>query len=62
MPAGVRVAEPTRAVLVESCRLPAGFAGDPADGIIIATARSLGAVVVTKDERIRDCDQVRTVW
>ena len=60
--AGVHVAEPTRAVLVESCRLPGGFSGDPADSIIVATARSLGAVLVTKDQRIRQYDQVRTVW
>ena len=61
-PAGLHVAELTRAVLVESCRLPGGFAGDPADTIIVATARSLGAVLVTKDERIRNYDQVRTLW
>ena len=59
---GLHVAEPTRAVLVESCRLPGGFSGDPADAIIVATARSLGAVLVTKDQRIRDYDHVRTVW
>ena len=61
-PAGLQVAELTRAVLVESCRLPGGFAGDPADAIIVATARSLGAVLITKDERIRNYDQVRTLW
>ena len=61
-PAGLHVAELTRAVLVESCRLPGGVAGDPADAIIVATARSLGAVLVTKDQRIRDYDQVRTLW
>ena len=60
--AGVQVAEPTRAVLVESCRLPGGFSGDPADAIIVATARSLGALLVTRDRRIRDYEQVRTVW
>ena len=60
--AGAHIADATRAVLVESCRLPGGFSGDPADGIIVATARSLGAVLVTKDQRIRDYDQVRTVW
>ena len=60
--AGLHIAEPTRAVLVESCRLPGGFSGDPADGIIVATARSLGATLVTKDQRIRDYDHVRTVW
>ena len=61
-PVGLHVAELTRAVLVESCRLPGGFAGDPADAIIVATARSLGAVLVTKDQRIRDYGQVRTIW
>ena len=61
-PVGLHVAELTRTVLVESCRLPGGFAGDPADGIIVATARSLGAALVTKDQRIRDYEHVRTVW
>lgn len=61
-PAGLHIADLTRAILVESCRLPGGFTGDPADGIIVATARSLGAALVTKDRRIRDYDQVRTVW
>ena len=60
--AGLHIVDPTRAVLVESCRLPGGFAGDPADGIIVATARSLGAALVTKDQRIRDYEHVRTVW
>ena len=59
---GLHVAEPTRAVLVESCRLPGGFSGDPADAIIVATTRSLGAVLVTRDKRIRDYEHVRTVW
>ena len=60
--AGARIAELTRAVLVESCRLPGGFSGDPTDGIIVATARSLGAELVTKDQRIRRYEHVRTVW
>ena len=59
---GLHISEPTRAVLVESCRLPGGFAGDPADAIIVATARSLGAVLVTKDRRIRGYHHVRAVW
>lgn len=59
---GLHVADLTRAVLVESCRLPGDFAGDPADGIIVATARSLGAALVTKDQRIRGYEHVRTIW
>ena len=61
-PAGLRVAEPTRSVLVESCRLPDGLDGDPADQMIVATARAYGAVLVTKDRRLRKYQHVRTVW
>jgi PIN domain nuclease of toxin-antitoxin system len=36
--------------------------GDPADRIIAATARSLGARLVTADERLRGLPDVVTVW
>ncbi len=49
----LQVFETGRAVLVESCRLPGTFHGDPADQIIVATARRHGAVLVTADTRIR---------
>lgn len=35
---------------------------DPADRIIVATARSLGASLVTKDRRLHTFDGVHTVW
>lgn len=38
------------------------FHGDPADRLIIATALTHGAVLVTKDERIREFGAVRTAW
>ncbi len=59
---GLHLAELTRPVLVESCRLPSGFHGDPADQLIVATARHQGAVVVTQDRAIRDYAHVPTVW
>ena len=59
---GLRLAELTRPVLVESCRLPEGFHGDPADQIIVATARHLGTTLVTKDRTIQDYAHVRSVW
>ena len=59
---GLRLAELTRPVLVESCRLPEGFHGDPADQIIVATARHLGTTLVTKDRTIRDYEHVQSVW
>jgi PIN domain nuclease of toxin-antitoxin system len=39
-------------VAVESTRLPGSFHNDPADRIIVATARVLNATLVTKDEQI----------
>ncbi len=58
----LHVAELTRPILVESCRLPQPFHGDPADQIIVATARDRHAVVITKDERIRAYGHVRSAW
>ena len=39
-----------------------GFDGDPTDRIIYATARSEGAQLVTRDERMRRFDPTLTVW
>jgi PIN domain nuclease of toxin-antitoxin system len=59
---GLQLAELTRAVIVDSCRLPQPSHGDPADQIIVATARSLEAPVVTRDERLREYKHVRSLW
>lgn len=59
---GLQVAEMTRAILVDSCRLPLPFHGDPADQIIVATARSQSAMLVTRDARVQDYAHVRTTW
>ncbi|MGI9082374.1 MAG: PIN domain-containing protein [Thermoleophilaceae bacterium] len=42
--------------------LPEGFPGDPADRIIYATALSVGARLVTRDDAIRAFDARATVW
>ena len=39
-------------IAIESCHLPAGFRSDPADNFIIATARVIGATLLTRDRRI----------
>ncbi|MBV2168842.1 MAG: type II toxin-antitoxin system VapC family toxin [Bdellovibrio sp.] len=39
-------------VAVESSRLPGGFHGDPADRIIVATARKENLILMTQDELI----------
>jgi PIN domain nuclease of toxin-antitoxin system len=51
----------TPAVAVASAQL-GRFHGDPADRLIVATALTHGAALVTKDERIRKIDLVKTVW
>jgi PIN domain nuclease of toxin-antitoxin system len=59
---GLGVWELTRPVVVHSCNLPQRFHGDPADQILVATARHQGAVVVTKDQRIRRYAHVQSIW
>jgi len=59
---GLHLIELSRPILVESCRLPSPFHGDPADQIIVATARDRDAAIVTRDQRIREYAHVRTVW
>jgi PIN domain nuclease of toxin-antitoxin system len=60
--AGLHLAELTQPILVESCRLPPPFHGDPADQIIVATARDRDAAIVTKDEQIHQYAHVRSTW
>jgi PIN domain nuclease of toxin-antitoxin system len=59
---GLNLAELTRPILVESCKLPPAFHGDPADQLLVATARDCDAVIITKDARIRAYAHVRSVW
>ena len=42
----------TPSICVRSSRLPGVFHGDPADRLIVATARELGAVLLTRDDPI----------
>jgi PIN domain nuclease of toxin-antitoxin system len=49
-------------ICVESTELPGAFHGDPADQLIVATARLLGAPVVTADQKIRTYPHVPTIW
>lgn len=49
---GVRLAELSPEVALDSSSLPGTIHGDPADRILIATARHLGATMVTRDRHI----------
>jgi PIN domain nuclease of toxin-antitoxin system len=49
-------------IATRSVELPGDFHQDPADRMIVATARKLAAPLVTKDERIRIYAHVKTIW
>lgn len=50
------------AIALRAASLPGSFHNDPADRIIIATALSMGAAVVTRDERILKYRHVKAIW
>ena len=49
---GLTLAPLTVEIAIESTRLPGAFHGDPADRIIVATARRLDARLLTRDRGI----------
>jgi PIN domain nuclease of toxin-antitoxin system len=52
----------TNSIAVKSVNLPLPLHPDPADRIIIATALSVGASLVTKDEKLLGYSPVKTIW
>ena len=46
----------------KSTILPGEFHKDPADRMIVATARKLAVPLVTADEKIRKYEHVKTIW
>ena len=49
------------AVAAEVASLPDSFHRDPADRILVATARVLGATLLTRDRRIAEAEMVDTL-
>lgn len=49
---GIKEAQLTPAIGIDASHLPGALHGDPADRLIVATARHLGMPVVTRDRRI----------
>jgi PIN domain nuclease of toxin-antitoxin system len=49
------------AVAAETASLPASFHGDPADRMIVASARIVGATLLTQDRRILESGLVATL-
>jgi PIN domain nuclease of toxin-antitoxin system len=52
----------TNSIAVKSVNLPLPLHPDPADRIIIATALSVGAPLVTKDRKLLDYAPIKTIW
>jgi PIN domain nuclease of toxin-antitoxin system len=58
---GVRLLELTPEVAIESCRLPGTFHRDPADQMIVATARIHACSLVTSDSKMLSYPFVPTI-
>ena len=58
----VRFIPITPDIAVASTQLPGDFHKDPADRMIVATARNLGCPVVSADKQIINYDHVETIW
>lgn len=52
----------TPTIAYRSTSLPQPFNGDPADQIIVATAREENATILTKDKIIQKYEHVRSIW
>ena len=59
---GVRLIELSPEIVVASTRLPGSFHRDPADQIIVATARVNGCPLVTSDQKLISYEHVETVF
>jgi len=57
---GLTLVDLTPSIAIESARLPGEFHRDPADQIIVASARVLDCGLLTADQRIRDYPHVDT--
>jgi PIN domain nuclease of toxin-antitoxin system len=58
---GVQLIELTPRIAIESTKLPGSFHRDPADQIIVATARVYDIPLLTADRRILQYPHVRTL-
>ena len=49
-------------IAIESTMLPGDFHSDPADQLIVASARMRNATLLTADQQIQAYPHVRTIW
>jgi len=59
---GVTVRSITPEIAALAAQFPQDYPADPSDRLIGATARAEGMTLVTRDERIRKCPLIRTLW
>ena len=59
---GVTVRPITPEIAALATQFPADYSRDPADRLIGATARAEGLTLVTRDEKMRSCPLLKTVW
>jgi PIN domain nuclease of toxin-antitoxin system len=59
---GVTFHTVSNSIALQSVNLPGAFHADPADRILVATARQLGAALVTGDAKIHRYPHVKTLW
>ncbi len=59
---GLRLVPLSPVIACRSTTLPQHFNGDPADQIIVATAREENATILTRDQAIRNYPHVRSIW
>jgi PIN domain nuclease of toxin-antitoxin system len=58
---GVKLIDLTPEIAIESTRLPGSFHKDPADQLIVSTARVFDCPLVTSDHKIIEYQHVRTI-
>jgi PIN domain nuclease of toxin-antitoxin system len=58
----IQFIEISNSIAVKAVNLPQPLHSDPADRIIIATALSAGAPLVTKDIKLLNYPHVKTIW
>jgi len=59
---GIKVEPISPEIADVAVSLPSGINADPADRIILATAQTLCATLVTCDQNLVDCGLVKTIW
>jgi len=59
---GIRFLPVDNEIAIKSTTLPGEFHKDPADRMIVATARKLAVPLITADQKIKNYKHVKTIW